>query len=544
MRLGVDVGGTNTDAVVMDGSEVLAWSKCSTTGDVCSGVVSAIQTVLEKAKVPASDIDRVMIGTTQFTNALVERRGLQNVAVLRLASPSGQAIPVMADWPEALRKCIGSNVYYLPGGYEFDGREISPLDELGVRNAARESCARGIKTFAVAGVFSPINQEMEHRAVAIILEEVPGAHVTASSAIGRIGFLERENAAILNAALSDLATTVIASFEAALNTLGVTAPLYISQNDGTLISAQEAMRFPVMTMGSGPTNSMRGAAYLTGVADAIVIDVGGTTTDIGVLANGAPRESSVSVDIGGVRTNFRMPDTLSIGLGGGTRIDLSPDQFQAVNGDDLQFRVGPDSVGYRLLKEASIFGGKTLTATDVAVAAGRISLGDASSVPPLSPRVQRAILDRFKTMLETGIDRMKTAADDAYVIVVGGGGFLVPDALKGAAQIVRPAHSSVANAVGAAIAQVGSQVEKVFSYDETPRDVALRLLEQQARDEVLALGGASDSIQLTEVEEIFLSYLPGRAVQLRVKVVADLKDEPSEHAVRRMQPSSSSHHVA
>jgi N-methylhydantoinase A/oxoprolinase/acetone carboxylase beta subunit len=125
--------------------------------------------------------------------------------------------------------------------------------------------------------------------------------------------------------------------------------LFVSQNDGTLISAAYAARYPVLTFGSGPTNSMRGAAFLTGMRDAIVMDVGGTTTDIGALVNGFPRESSLAVDIGGVRTNFRMPDILSIGLGGGTAEPATAPR------DAL--RIGPDSVGYRLLGESLSFGG-------------------------------------------------------------------------------------------------------------------------------------------------------------------------------------------
>ncbi|PCI53278.1 MAG: hydantoinase subunit beta [Alphaproteobacteria bacterium] len=544
MRLGIDVGGTNTDAVLMNGADVIAWSKSLTTSDVCSGIVAAIDSVLQKTKLTASVVECVMIGTTQFTNALVERKGLKQVGVIRLGSPSGQAIPAMSDWPDDLRACIGSGVYSFAGGYEFDGREMSILDEDGIRKAAQVLSTRGITAFAVTGVFSPVKMDMESRAVEILREEMPDAHITASNNVGRIGFLERESAAILNATLSDIAAEVIHSFEAALRTLNITAPLYISQNDGTLISAQEAVHFPVMTIGSGPTNSMRGAAFLTGISDAIVIDVGGTTSDVGVLTNGFPRESSVSVDIGGVRTNFRMPDTLAIGLGGGTQIYLSEEQFGALQVDGLQFDVGPKSVGYRLSEAAYIFGGTTLTATDIAVASGRVTMGNALFIPPLSQPVQDAILARFKTMLETAVDRMKTIAGDACVIVVGGGGFLVPDNLKGASRVLRPEYSHVANAVGAAIAQVGAQVEQVFSYDKISRDVALNQIKQQARDQVIALGGEAQSVQFTNVEEIFLSYLPGRAAQLRVKAVADLKGTRKNRTMDTVQPTPSQHHVA
>src|SRR5205823_9911305 len=141
---------------------------------------------------------------------------------------------------------------------------------------------------------------------------------TLSSDIGRIGLLERENAAILNACLGQLARETVTAFRQAIADLGITAPLYITQNDGTLMSADYAEQYPVLTFASGPTNSMRGAAFLSGVRDAVVVDVGGTTSDVGVLRHGFPREASTEVEIARVRTNFRMPDIVSFGLGGGS----------------------------------------------------------------------------------------------------------------------------------------------------------------------------------------------------------------------------------
>lgn len=529
MRVGVDVGGTNTDAVLMDGRQVVAWTKAQTTADISSGVAAAIATVLAEADIAADAISSVMIGTTHFTNALVERKHLAPVGILRLASPSGEALPPKTGWPAGLSASIGDDVFLLRGGYEVDGREIAPLDEAGVCEAARQLAHRSVRAIAITSAFAPVNASMEVRAAAIVKEEFPDAVITLSSAIGRIGLIERENAAILNAALSNLARRIMASFEAALSSLGITAPLYISQNDGTLISAAQAAAYPVMTIGSGPTNSMRGAAFLTGVADAIVMDVGGTTTDIGVLANGFPRESSIAVDIGGVRTNFRMPDILALGLGGGTRIHLDPALYGAASLNAGDLRVGPDSVGFRIAQDAWLFGGDTLTASDVGVATGRAQFGSTERLSALSPGILAAIEQRLREMLEDGIDRMKTARQDAIILAVGGGNFLIPDALKGAASIVRPEHAAIANAVGAAIAQVGGQIEQVLDYAATPRDVALDRLRAEVRERVIAAGGDPASVQVVEVEEIFLSYLPGRAAQVRMKAVGDLVHDGARH---------------
>src|SRR5213076_160570 len=152
----------------------------------------------------------------------------------------------------------------------------------------------------------------------------PDASVTLSHTLGRIGLLERENAALLNAALTDLARTTIAGFRAAIAASHIAAPLYLTQNDGTVMSAETAMALPVMSFASGATNSMRGAAFLSGLADAMVVDVGGTSTDVGQLRRGFPREANSVVEIGQVRTLFRMPDLLSIALGGGSIVQHGP----------------------------------------------------------------------------------------------------------------------------------------------------------------------------------------------------------------------------
>jgi N-methylhydantoinase A/oxoprolinase/acetone carboxylase beta subunit len=126
MRLGIDVGGTNTDAVLVSEGSVVASAKRPTTPDVSSGIVNATRGVLEAARLDASCIVRVVIGTTHFANAFVERKGLRKVAVIRLAGNSAAAIPPMSGWPKDLKECVSGGCYQLPGGYEFDGGESTP----------------------------------------------------------------------------------------------------------------------------------------------------------------------------------------------------------------------------------------------------------------------------------------------------------------------------------------------------------------------------------------------------------------------------------
>jgi N-methylhydantoinase A/oxoprolinase/acetone carboxylase beta subunit len=510
LRIGVDVGGTNTDAVLMDDRRVLAKLKTPTTEDVTSGITTAISSVLKQSGTETNAIASVMIGTTHFTNAIVERRHLEPVAIIRLGLPATEALPPFVDWPEDLLESLPHRVYLVHGGYEFDGREISAFDPEEVREAARDIAAHGIRAIAVSSVFSPVNTAMEDQAAAIVLEEIPDATITKSSEIGRIGLLERENAALLNSCLRALADRTVSAFTRSITDLGITAPLYLTQNDGTLMAADFARTYPVLTIASGPTNSMRGAAFLSGLTDAIVVDIGGTTSDVGVLTHGFPREASVAVDVGGVRTNFRMPDVYSVGLGGGSLVDLET------------LTIGPQSVGYRLTEEALVFSGNTLTASDIAVASGLVDFGDASLVESLPASRVEAALDRIQEIVATAVDRMKTSADPVPVIVVGGGSVLVSRPVEGASEMVKPEHFEAANAVGAAIAQISGEVDKVYSLEGMSRDEAVGNAKNEATERAIAAGADPRTIAIVDVEDVPLAYLPGNATRIRVKAVGDL----------------------
>ena len=168
IRIGVDVGGTNTDAVVMDGAKVLAGVKAPTTPDVMSGVVAALRSVLAASGLEPEAIDVVMIGTTHFTNAVVQRRDLAPTAAVRLGLPATASLPPMVDWPDDLKSAIGGHAYLAHGGHEFDGREISPLDEAELLGIAADIRAKGIRSVAIASVFSPVNTECEAKAGEIL----------------------------------------------------------------------------------------------------------------------------------------------------------------------------------------------------------------------------------------------------------------------------------------------------------------------------------------------------------------------------------------
>jgi len=309
----------------------------------------------------------------------------------------------------------------------------------------------------------------------------------------------------MNACLRELAAQIVAAFRAALAEFGIDAPVYLSQNDGTLMAVDYAERYPVATFASGPTNSMRGAAFLSGLTDCAVVDIGGTTSDVGILQHGFPREAAVAVEIGGVRTNFRMPDVLSLGIGGGSHVDGA--------------EVGPQSVGYELTSRARVFGGDVLTATDLAVAAGLAEIGDPERVAGLDPG---PALARIEERIDETVDRMKTSADPIPVVVVGGGSILLRDTLPGASELVRPERFAVANAIGAAIAQVGGEVDKVVALEGTTRAAAIEEAKAEAVEKAVAAGAEREGVRVVDVEDVPIAYLAGDATRIRVKAIGDL----------------------
>ena len=509
MFIGVDVGGTNTDAVLMDGSNLVGAAKLPTTVDVTNGIVNSLSGLLRQLP-RDGNVDAVMVGTTHFTNALLEQRGLSPTAVVRLSLPATQLLPPLVDWPTQLKQAVRGYTYMVAGGHEFDGREISPLDRGRLKEIVREMRRHGVGAVAISGVFSPVNPVHETEAAAIVLEEAPEIRVCLSHENGRMGLLERENAAVLNACLGHMASSAIDGIRQALLSLGIDAPLYMSQNDGTLMDSEFASKFPALTISSGPTNSMRGAAYLSGITDGIVVDIGGTSTDVGALVRGFPREAAVAVQIAGVRTNFRMPDMVSIPLGGGTVVEQSP------------FRMGPESVGHRLTSDSLVFGGRTLTTTDLAVASGRAAIGDPGRVESLERSLVDRVLDEIKQRVEAAVDRVKLRYEDVPVVLVGGGSVLLGDSLGGASHVLRPEHAGVANAIGAAIAQVGGQVERVYSLGSMGREEAIADCSGAAVARAIAAGADPESVEVVEVEEVPLSYVPSNATLVRVKAVGNL----------------------
>jgi len=513
LRLGIDVGGTNTDAVILDLEDrVVARSKQSTTTDVTSGIQAAIAAVVA-AGLDKSRITHVMLGTTHATNAVLERRRLHKVAVLRVGAPSSLAVRPMYSWPEDLVAAVGGHSTVVRGGFEYDGREVVPFDAEATRTFFTDLVGK-VEAVAISAVFSPISGEHESQAAAIA-REVLGDDVVISLShlVGSLGLLPRENATILNAALTGVARDIANAMTQALAEHEIDASVLFAQNDGTLMDLEFAARFPILTIGSGPANSIRGAAFLTGMTDALVADVGGTSTDFGMIVNGFPRESAYAVDIGGVSPHFRMPDVLALPLGGGTIVRPG-----TLGSPEVQ--LGPDSVGYRLPQEALVFGGPTATLSDALVAAGRGQIGG-SPLPDSSLDLLARAMSASDDAVAEGVDRMKVGRADVPLIVVGGGSMLIPDSLPGVSKVLRPENFDVANAIGAAIASVSGRWEEVVSLGQG-REVAIESACAQAKARAVQAGADPDRVEIVEIDEVPLAYLTEPVARISVKAVGPL----------------------
>lgn len=514
LRIGVDVGGTNTDGVILNplqasspGKGILAWHKSPTTINPSVGIADAITAMFKSAAIHPSEVESVTIGTTHFVNAVVERDAarLSTVAVIRLCGPFSKHAPPCVDWPDDMRQMILGHYALLKGGLEVDGNLISDIDEREIKQQCDIIHEKGIKSIVVNGVFSPIDtiERQEERAAAIIKANLPGCDVLCSKEIANLGFLERENAAILNASILSFARKTIRSFQAPIKRLGLHCPVFITQNDGTVLSGDMAARLPIRTFSSGPTNSMRGAAFLAQgqVSEAVmVVDIGGTTTDVGLLhANGFPRQQAAYSDLAGIRMNFSCPDIKSIGLGGGSIVRTG-------NG----LTVGPDSVGHKLQQESVVFGGTITTTTDCIVQANPgLKIGDADLVKDLFTVEQLELFrSAVKNKIEKAIDKMKTSPEDIPVLLVGGGAILSPNELKGASRVLKPEWAQVANAIGAAMARVSAVVDTVKSTESKTTAQLLEEISKEAIAKTISAGASPTTVEVVEKETLPLQVRP------------------------------------
>lgn len=533
----------------LDPIAVVASRKAPTTPDVTTGITNAVRAVVETAQVALSSFSCIIIGTTHFVNAVVQRApSLQRVTVIRLCGGAehgfGRGLPPFIDFPADLRSTIQSpQVYFCEGGFQISGTEISQLDEAEIERVAEDILKANVPNVVISGMYSPIDHGHETRARNIMKkywEKNAGSsfnpRITLSHEVSGLGFLARENASILNATLRPLAERTIYSYHKAMETIFEDTPytLYLTQNDGSVLSAHEAIELPIRTFNSGPTNSIRGGEFLWRAATSsdqeitekeplIVIDIGGTTSDSGLLLpNGLPRMSSIMCIVGGVRTNFALPAVESIGLGGGSIV--------RTNNEGLS--VGPESVGLDLLTKSKLFGGDYLTATDVAAASGINTpneqdyfskVGDIERVRKLRLDVIQSAQDVMRQKIEKLVDRTKIQKGDINVLTVGGGAPIlrIDKPLAGVRAVRTVKGGEVANAVGAAISRVSGIVDTVVDTSNQTIKEAQDMVADLARQKAVDNGAKPETVEIAEVTILPIQYVDARA-RILIRAVGEL----------------------
>jgi N-methylhydantoinase A/oxoprolinase/acetone carboxylase beta subunit len=332
------------------------------------------------------------------------------------------------------------------------------------------------------------------------IAEIAGSDfpVTLSHLLGGIGSLERENSAVLNTALKRSLRTGFLELKKQAEALGLNCPLFIVQNNGTVMTLAQAVEFPVLTIGSGPRNSFIGGAKLAGVRDGVIADVGGTSTDVGIVFDYFARQSLNTSQIAGIPLNFPMPDTIAIALGGGSHLSFNANGIE----------VGPRSLGRKLLQASKSFGGSQHTLTDAAIALNSIQMKGAERC--LSDEVATECLLMSLERIKHLYQRMVGSSQKLPFVLVGGGAKLFPTRFLESEQIVVPPHSESANAYGAALSEISATIDRVISLND--RVTAIETLELEAIA-AAKRNGASEP-RIVEKTIIPYHYIPGNLARI------------------------------
>lgn len=510
-KIGIDIGGTNTDSVLIDSEGVItACTKTATTPDINSGIKTALTHVLKESQVSGEDISGIFIGTTQIVNAILQCANLYKVGVIRVAGHYPTSIPSCYTWPENLKKALYVDTISVSGGYECDGSHITPTNPAEIKAAIETLLKKKVESIAVVGAFSSLNpcQELLVKEIAqkISHGSIP---ISLSHQIGGTGFIERENSTILNAALKQVMSNAFKGLRSTCLELGLVAPVWVTQNNGSIVDLNHAIECPILTISAGPTNSFIGGMKLSNLQDAIIIDVGGTSTDVGIVRNGIPRRCLNNTKIGGITLNFPMPDVYSIGMGGGSHIEIGSSKIL----------IGPKSCGSNTFTESLSFGGKQLTLTDISIALGHVQMpGARPQNVILSHKGCRAVLNEAIKQIYSLIAKIGPEEAHMPIIMIGGGSSLFPKNLLDS-RFVIPPYANVANAYGAALALISGVVDTVVSLED--RQEVLDRLQQQAIQMAIQKGADYKTVKIENIDIIPYHYVPNRMARVIVRATGN-----------------------
>ena len=498
--LGIDVGGTHVDIVAVNNKEqIIAFHKEQVSEHLEKNILDAINRVMSSG-LRAEDCNRIHVGTTLAINSLLELKSLYRVGVIRIAGHHPE-LPPAFNWPTEKKRAIVAGFETISGGKEYDNKPIGTFNASDVIFALDKLIHAGAESIAITGVFSPLYSDEEDHVAQIISDSMyNNIPITRSHTVGGLGFVERENNTIINASLKKVIRQHFNYIEDELKKMGFDCDVLITQNNGTLLSLQQAMDFPIRTISSGPTNSLNGACKLAKLDHAIVIDIGGTSTEIGVVENGFPRYSSSGAMIAGIPTHFMLPAIEVLALGGGSIIHHQHDCFI----------VSSESLGDRLFSESLSCHGDVLTLFDV----GNViqnHIPENGVMPTLKLEQAELIMTQMMAQLDDGIQNILMDRE-TKVLFVGGGSQNIPQHFL-QETMLRPAFYQVANAYGAALAEVCGTVDAIHELAKNRQDIidelALRAIHQ-----AIANGAEPGSVRIIEKRLLPFYYMSNQLTRI------------------------------
>lgn len=543
MILGIDVGGTHTDAVLMDHFVVKKKAKFLTDEkNLLTSLLGVTTEILDEDAI--GRLERVVLSTTISTNAIVQNK-VDRVGLMVVSGPG--VSPSLYE--------LHQDTHLLAGYVNHRGIEVAPFDP---REAARIGArfrTDGIGHVGIVGKFSTRNPLQEIGIQKIIRDQVH--HTSLGHRMsGHLNFPRRIATTYLNEAVWNLYDRFVTEVLSFVRERGIKAPIYILKADGGTFDIRQSVDFPVQTILSGPAASIMGILTMTGCRqDAIALDIGGTTTDIALLADGVPLLEAFGVTIEGHKTLIRGLRTQSIGIGGDSRVRLQGEII----------RIGPEREG-----PAAAFGGPYPTPTDAMVFLGMTMIGDrdraASSLRPIADALHLSVRETatriFQETCGTIVSHVRSAIEElnnqpVYTIhEMLEGKRLIPQQLfivggpakPMAPELARmlgcpphiPEHAEVANAIGAALARTTAEMtiladteRRVLSIGEegfqlaipsnfTSQD-AIRLGKEKLREKVLKMGATEEDmdIEVVEVQQFNMVreyYTTGKNIRVKLQI--------------------------
>ncbi len=344
--LGVDTGGTFTDAVIVDLSDysVIVKAKSPTTHrDLSIGLFNSVRKVFENGPVKPSEISLAGVSTTLATNSVLESKG-------------GDVGLILIGWKNYDdRMHFGEKrLAHVRGGYDSKGRMVESIDRAEVEAAIRE-VSEGVDAIAISGLFATMNSSQE-REVKRMAEEITGLPTVAGTELSStLGIDERARTAVLNGRLVSVIGRFLDGLERTFREMGIVAPIMVYKGDGSVMSIQKARSYPVESVFSGPAASSVGGRIISGLSDFIMVDIGGTSTDIAIVDGGMPEIQAEGANICGWRTHVRAVDMYTVALGGDSLIKLKDPVVDLGNGvvipffslsrfKSFNFTIGPERV--------------------------------------------------------------------------------------------------------------------------------------------------------------------------------------------------------